>query len=273
MDNVDFVLVGSEAVVESGGLINAVGSNQMAIIAKAANKPFYALAERLDRILCSSKRDLLQYLCSYKFHRLFPLSQYDLPTHNPSILSFPRTVPSPSVLTAPLSSSVSHQPEKTVIKNSSSTSALLMPLSMTSEQISRNPDVDYTRYLTSVCIAARVLDNASVKTRFNFTSILGCWASNAGRSVTVPSRHVRRLNTAHRRPTCEAPLLLSSLRQSSSAKERKFSLALFFNFATCAAWQLEYYSFNQTSAMADRCLAGRNMIMTCLAKPHILIRL
>lgn len=46
MDNVDFVLVGSEAVVESGGLINAVGSNQMAIIAKAANKPVYALAER-----------------------------------------------------------------------------------------------------------------------------------------------------------------------------------------------------------------------------------
>lgn len=46
MDRVDFVLVGSEAVVESGGLINAVGSNQIAVIAKAANKPFYALAER-----------------------------------------------------------------------------------------------------------------------------------------------------------------------------------------------------------------------------------
>jgi len=46
MEKVDFVLVGSEAVVESGGLINAVGSNQIAIIAKAANKPFYALAER-----------------------------------------------------------------------------------------------------------------------------------------------------------------------------------------------------------------------------------
>jgi translation initiation factor eIF-2B subunit alpha len=46
MDKVDFVLVGSEAVVESGGLINAVGSNQMAIIARAENKPFYALAER-----------------------------------------------------------------------------------------------------------------------------------------------------------------------------------------------------------------------------------
>lgn len=46
MEKVDFVLVGSEAVVESGGLINAVGSNQIAIIAKAAHKPFYALAER-----------------------------------------------------------------------------------------------------------------------------------------------------------------------------------------------------------------------------------
>ncbi|QRV92351.1 translation initiation factor eIF-2B beta subunit [Ceratobasidium sp. AG-Ba] len=61
MDKVDFVLVGSEAVVESGGLINAVGSFQAALIAKAANVPFYALAE------------------SYKFLRLFPLSQHDLP--------------------------------------------------------------------------------------------------------------------------------------------------------------------------------------------------
>jgi translation initiation factor eIF-2B subunit alpha len=49
MDKVDFVLVGSEAVVESGGLVNAVGSNQIAIIARAANKPFYALAERSTR--------------------------------------------------------------------------------------------------------------------------------------------------------------------------------------------------------------------------------
>lgn len=56
MDKVDFVLVGSEAVVESGGLINAVGSNQMAIIARAENKPFYALAERSvsESLRCSS---------------------------------------------------------------------------------------------------------------------------------------------------------------------------------------------------------------------------
>jgi translation initiation factor eIF-2B subunit alpha len=57
MDKVDFVLVGSEAVVESGGLINAVGSNQIAIIAKAANKPFYALAER--SVFLSKEQDQL----------------------------------------------------------------------------------------------------------------------------------------------------------------------------------------------------------------------
>lgn len=60
IDKVDVCMVGSEAVVESGGLVNAVGSYQMALVAKYANKPFYALAE------------------SYKFHRLFPLSQFDV---------------------------------------------------------------------------------------------------------------------------------------------------------------------------------------------------
>jgi len=132
MDKVDFVLVGSEAVVESGGLINAVGSNQMAIIAKAANKPFYALAE------------------SYKFHRLFPLSQYDLPTHNPNILAFPHIVQAlPSALTAPPSTTTSLQNFSPILDNPTSLHesqpVSLYPMTMTMEQISRNPDVDYTR--------------------------------------------------------------------------------------------------------------------------------
>ncbi|KII88534.1 hypothetical protein PLICRDRAFT_41701 [Plicaturopsis crispa FD-325 SS-3] len=134
MDKVDFVLVGSEAVVESGGLINAVGSNQIAIIAKAANKPFYALAE------------------SYKFHRLFPLNQYDLPTHTPSILSFTSPNPPPplergsvplsarpSVFPPSKSSSAQHAEDGSGDAGSTAT------LTMTPEQISRNPDVDYTR--------------------------------------------------------------------------------------------------------------------------------
>ena len=117
MDQVDFVLVGSEAVVESGGLINAVGSNQIAIIAKAANIPFYALAE------------------SYKFHRLFPLSQYDLPTHTPKILSFPSAA-TPD-MKKPAQNSADQDAGKITVPQ--------QPRTMTNEQIACNPNVDYTR--------------------------------------------------------------------------------------------------------------------------------
>ncbi|KAJ3987304.1 hypothetical protein F5890DRAFT_1405404 [Lentinula detonsa] len=118
IDKVDFVLMGSEAVVESGGLVNAVGSNQIAIIAKAANKPFYALAE------------------SYKFHRMFPLSQYDLPSHNPGVLSFPQTM---SARARPASSGLPSKASSVLFDNGS-------PIRITQEDIARNnPDVDYTR--------------------------------------------------------------------------------------------------------------------------------
>ncbi|WWC60125.1 uncharacterized protein I303_102689 [Kwoniella dejecticola CBS 10117] len=65
MERVDMVLVGSEAVVESGGLVSSVGTYQVALVAKAMQKPFYALAE------------------SYKFLRHYPLSQTDLPIPPP----------------------------------------------------------------------------------------------------------------------------------------------------------------------------------------------
>jgi translation initiation factor eIF-2B subunit alpha len=58
---VDIVLVGTEAVVESGGLVSRVGTSQCAHLARAMGKPFYALAE------------------SYKFLRYYPLKQSDLP--------------------------------------------------------------------------------------------------------------------------------------------------------------------------------------------------
>jgi translation initiation factor eIF-2B subunit alpha len=158
MDKVDFVIVGSEAVVESGGLINSVGSNQMAIIAKSANKPFYALAERyeasweINELLADAR------FLSYKFHRLFPLSQYDLPTHNPQTLTFLRPPQRPGpVLTArpsvaPMGSSrtssltASAHPILTASIGRSSSSASSTQLTMTPDQIALNPDVDYTRY-------------------------------------------------------------------------------------------------------------------------------
>ena len=62
IDKVDMVLVGAEGVVENGGIINQLGTYMIAVMAKAANKPFYAVVE------------------SYKFVRIFPLNQYDLPS-------------------------------------------------------------------------------------------------------------------------------------------------------------------------------------------------
>ncbi|XP_069685234.1 translation initiation factor eIF2B subunit alpha isoform X2 [Periplaneta americana] len=61
MEQVDMVMVGAEGVVESGGIINKVGSYTMAMCARELKKPFYVLTE------------------SFKFVRLYPLNQHDLP--------------------------------------------------------------------------------------------------------------------------------------------------------------------------------------------------
>ena len=56
MERVDIILVGAEGVVENG-IINALGTYQVAIIAKAMSKPMYVAAE------------------CYKFVRFFPFNQ------------------------------------------------------------------------------------------------------------------------------------------------------------------------------------------------------
>ncbi|XP_077593940.1 translation initiation factor eIF2B subunit alpha [Stigmatopora nigra] len=61
LEKVDQVIVGAEGVMESGGIINKIGTYQMAACAKAHNKPFYVVAE------------------SFKFVRLYPLNQQDVP--------------------------------------------------------------------------------------------------------------------------------------------------------------------------------------------------
>ncbi|ORX49781.1 IF-2B-domain-containing protein [Hesseltinella vesiculosa] len=70
MDKVDMVFVGAEGVVENGGVINQIGTYQIALVAKALGKPVYAVAE------------------SYKFVRVYPLNQYDLPACMPEIVRF-----------------------------------------------------------------------------------------------------------------------------------------------------------------------------------------
>ncbi|CAB1111616.1 unnamed protein product [Ectocarpus sp. CCAP 1310/34] len=61
MEVADLCVTGAEGVLENGGIVNKVGTFQMAVLAKAYNVPFYVAAE------------------SYKFARLFPLDQRDLP--------------------------------------------------------------------------------------------------------------------------------------------------------------------------------------------------
>jgi translation initiation factor eIF-2B subunit alpha len=59
--NVSMVLVGSYVVVENGGVINKCGTYTLAMCAHTLNIPFYVAAE------------------SYKFARLYPLHQSDIP--------------------------------------------------------------------------------------------------------------------------------------------------------------------------------------------------
>lgn len=61
MEKVNMVILGAEGVAESGGIINKVGSFNVAVIAKAMNKPVYVAVE------------------SFKFVRVYPLNQQGLP--------------------------------------------------------------------------------------------------------------------------------------------------------------------------------------------------
>ena len=83
METVDVVLVGAEAVVENGGVVNKMGTYALATCAKAHGKPFYVASE------------------SYKFARLYPLSQQDLPAMgNNSPIEFVDTTIQTSTTTA-----------------------------------------------------------------------------------------------------------------------------------------------------------------------------
>ena len=61
MHKVDCVLLGAEGVVETGGIVNQLGSYSVAMIARALNKQVFCLAE------------------SFKFVREYPICQEDLP--------------------------------------------------------------------------------------------------------------------------------------------------------------------------------------------------
>ena len=47
LSKIDFILTGADAICESGGIINTIGTNTIAICAKNARKPFYVLVSSL----------------------------------------------------------------------------------------------------------------------------------------------------------------------------------------------------------------------------------
>ena len=64
MERVDIVLIGAEAVVESGSVISGIGSYGIAVLADVHKKPFYVVCE------------------SFKFIRSYPMKQIDVEQRN-----------------------------------------------------------------------------------------------------------------------------------------------------------------------------------------------
>lgn len=60
MERVNLCIVGAEGVMENGGIVNKAGTFQIAMVAKTFGRPFYVAVE------------------SYKFARMYPLSQRDV---------------------------------------------------------------------------------------------------------------------------------------------------------------------------------------------------
>eukprot|EP00163_Fabomonas_tropica_P012014 TRINITY_DN2308_c0_g1_i5.p2 TRINITY_DN2308_c0_g1~~TRINITY_DN2308_c0_g1_i5.p2 ORF type:complete len:152 (+),score=37.71 TRINITY_DN2308_c0_g1_i5:754-1209(+) len=67
MEKVDLVIVGAEGVVENGGIINKIGTYQVTMAANSLKKRVYVVAE------------------SFKFVRLYPLGQSDLPESHKNV--------------------------------------------------------------------------------------------------------------------------------------------------------------------------------------------
>lgn len=95
MDEVDMVFVGADGVVESGGIINMMGTYQIALVAHSMNKPVYVAAEsykvcwKKKHTFCNSLVEessatdftstwqIITYF-ALQFARLYPLDQKDM---------------------------------------------------------------------------------------------------------------------------------------------------------------------------------------------------
>jgi len=156
MERVDMVIVGAEGVVENGGIINKIGTYSLAIAAKEHTKPFYVAAE------------------SFKFARLFPLNQRDLPDMGENIrekLHFVDTAcwiaTGGAIGSVPKGNNDASNVEKISLgSSSSSSSSTSIPglVSIPQEVKLDNPLCDYTpaRYITLLFTDLGVLTPSAV---------------------------------------------------------------------------------------------------------------
>jgi translation initiation factor 2B subunit (eIF-2B alpha/beta/delta family) len=81
MDEIDMVFVGADGVVESGGIINMMGTFQIALVAHSMNKPVYVAAESYK--VCQSVplglyRSIITQLISLVINQLQPVHSLKL---------------------------------------------------------------------------------------------------------------------------------------------------------------------------------------------------
>lgn len=69
MDEVDMVFVGADGVVESGGVINMMGTYQIALVAHGMNKPVYVAAESYKVYLQFAALDFM-LACTHRFRKV-----------------------------------------------------------------------------------------------------------------------------------------------------------------------------------------------------------
>jgi translation initiation factor eIF-2B subunit alpha len=130
MESVDIVLTGAEAVLENGGCVNKMGTYALAACAQAHGKPVYVAAE------------------SYKFARLYPLNQRDLPSLGNIPLEFCDTTTMTTTLaaaaTTAATASSSSKSDETSTAGVSSKSKLMECVNLPDKVKIVNPPCDYT---------------------------------------------------------------------------------------------------------------------------------
>jgi translation initiation factor eIF-2B subunit alpha len=146
MERVDLVLTGAEGVVENGGVVNKLGTAALAACASAQGKPFYVAAE------------------SYKFARLYPFSQRDLPDYQASAVSFDFYDTTTTTTTATTSESSGSKNSGKTDDATSTSKSTPTKITMSKKIKVENPPVDFTpaKFITLLFTDLGVLTPSAV---------------------------------------------------------------------------------------------------------------